>query len=868
MPQRALTVLMVVLVLACPAQEELFERGLFAAAALQATPAALIEQDTEALWVLGSAELARSRSALATEHLEALILERPNQRHLERSLFMLGRGYAEQGDHLRAAQSYRAASRLSAGVQTRGYALYRLGESLYDAGDYAGALEAYRRMERESADDEVSWGVHFAMAQAQVQLDDLDGAIEELRAAREGCAAPPVRAQVDYWLGRTLAAAGRYEEARRSYAEARSAAHPLSDRAEFEYGLTLYILEDYTGAAESLGRISRGAQTDPPASELIGDDEIAAARYYLGWADYHLGDYAAAEALAAGLLDDGVYGSGARVLLAESALAGGDYTVGAHYFGLAADEARGGEARTARFKQGLCLYRMRDYAAAEEVFAGVAAPDGGDAASYWRAMSAMRGDAPRRAEELFLPVYAAGGSLADNALLELGDIATNTGRHRLAVERYSALLETAPAGELAPVALFSRGQAYIRAGEHQRGQNDYAALVDSFPADELADDALYLIAQAAFETGRHLEALPLFERLRDEYPRSRYADYADLRRADCHYALDEFAAARRLYADLGAATPLSEVADDALYGAELSAWRLGDYADVIEATEAYLRLRPGSYLAPELLLTIARHHRDRGDVDSACAHYRRILEEHSDSAELAAASAELARCLAESGDDAEVIALLESALDQTPAGPGRAGLHFQLARAARRGGDYNLALEHYNILIHQYPGGLDWLRANYELAGIYRELHQPGPARMALERIIAAEPSRNWLDLAHLELGFVEQEAGYESRALEHHRLAAESRDPDIAVQALFWLGELNYGIAAFDESLALFQRLVDDYGGDYPSYSARSILRRANIYERRDQPQAARRQYTKVVEGDYAQTYQDRAAERLAVLE
>lgn len=868
MPQRALTVLMVVLVLACPAQEDLFERGLFAAAALQATPAALIEQDTEALWVLGSAELARSRSALATEHLEALILERPNQRHLERSLFMLGRGYAEQGDHLRAAQSYRAASRLSAGVQTRGYALYRLGESLYDAGDYAGALEAYRRMERESADDEVSWGVHFAMAQAQVQLDDLDGAIEELRAAREGCAAPPVRAQVDYWLGRTLAAAGRYEEARRSYAEARSAAHPLSDRAEFEYGLTLYILEDYTGAAQSLGRISRGAQTDPPASELIGDDEIAAARYYLGWADYHLGDYAAAEALAAGLLDDGVYGSGARVLLAESALAGGDYTVGAHYFGLAADEARGGEARTARFKQGLCLYRMRDYAAAEEVFAGVAAPDGGDAASYWRAMSAMRGDAPRRAEELFLPVYAAGGSLADNALLELGDIATNTGRHRLAVERYSALLETAPAGELAPVALFSRGQAYIRAGEHQRGQNDYAALVDSFPADELADDALYLIAQAAFETGRHQEARPVYRRIVEDYPASRYRDYARLRLADCRYELGEYSEARRLYQETAADTRLSEVADDAAYGAELAAWRLGEYPDVVAATHSYLEQRPDSYLAPELLLYLARERGRAGDLEGAVAYYRRIINDYPEAPELAAASSELAEAYSRGGDPAEALELLRRALAETPAGPGRAGLHFRLARAARETGDYDLALRHYNAVILEYPGSVDWLGANYEAAELYHELQETAAARAALQRVLAAVDDGAFYYRARLLAGFVEQQAGYESRALEHHAAAANADDPGVAVQALFWLGELNYGIGRLDEALARFQELVDSYGEAYPSYAARSILRRGLIFERRDQPQAARRQYRKVLDGDYAQSYQDRAAQRLAGLE
>ncbi|MBD3398745.1 MAG: tetratricopeptide repeat protein [Candidatus Coatesbacteria bacterium] len=838
--------------------EGLFDEGLFAAAELEAAPPALLRDDPEALWLLGAAELARDLPAEGTAHLEALILQRPNQRHLERSLFLLGEGYAAQGLHHRAAERFGSAARIASKPMTRRYAIFNLGESLYDAGDYARALEAYRTVEREF--DEVWWGLYFATAQAEVQLGDNAAAVESLRRAREVCPGPQLGGQVDYWLGRVLAAEGRYAEAAAAYdAAVVVGPHPFHARAELEGGLTAYLRGDYAGAVERLSRAAR--------SEVLEDAAVAEARYYLGRSYFAQEDYAAGEALAAGLLDDEDWSTAARWLLAESALRGGDYAVGAEQFAvLAAGYGEG--ARLARFKLGLCLFRQGALLDAEEAFAAVAGPTGDDTAGYWLALTVLRRGEPQRAAGLFRPVYDGGGPLADNALLELADLAAAAGRTTEAVELYGRLMAEFPASELRPLALFSRGRSYVRLGRHQLGQNDYAALVAAYPADELADDALYLIAQAAFETGRHQEARPVYRRIVEDYPASRYRDYARLRLADCRYELGEYSEARRLYQETAADTRLSEVADDAAYGAELAAWRLGEYPDVVAATRSYLEQRPDSYLAPELLLYLARERGRAGDLEGAVAYYRRIINDYPEAPELAAASSELAEAYSRGGDPAEALELLRRALAETPAGPGRAGLHFRLARAARETGDYDLALRHYNAVILEYPGSVDWLGANYEAAELYHELQETAAARAALQRVLAAVDDGAFYYRARLLAGFVEQQAGYESRALEHHAAAANADDPGVAVQALFWLGELNYGIGRLDEALARFQELVDSYGEAYPSYAARSILRRGLIFERRDQPQAARRQYRKVLDGDYAQSYQDRAAQRLAGLE
>jgi tetratricopeptide (TPR) repeat protein len=836
--------------------EVFYERGLFGVTELLATPGALLDADSEALFLLGSAELAQDSPELATHHLELLILNDPTHRRLERSLFSVGQGYRVRQRHSRAAASFRAAARVTTDPETHRLSLYYLGDSLYALGDYEAALRAYREIEREY---EASWPLYFVMAQTQLQLDDHSGAQESLERAGGLCDDPSWRGRINYWRGRTLAALEDYAGAVGAYNRSLAdSPHGLEAEVLYERGLVLCALGEYAEAADNL-RDALGWKEFEPERDAV-------ARYYLGYASYEAGEYATAEAVAAGLLGDDRWGGAAKWLLAEAAYAGGDYAVGAEVFDELAG-GRGDEAHAARFKAGLCRYHQRDYAAAEGCFRLLAGTRFAGPARFWHAMSLLRQERRPEAAGLLEEVAGSSGVLADDALLELARIDFRSGDDSRAVERFDEFLERFPESGLAPLALYGRAQARVRSGEHHLGQRDYAELVRLYPADELADDALYLVANAYFETGRYVEALPEFDRLLAGYPDSGYYDYARLRIADCRYGLGEYDRSFILYSNLVAESRITEVVDDASYGVELSAWRRGRYPDVAAATEAYLAVRPRSYLAPELTLMLARHRRDSGDLEGAIGYYDRILSEYPESPEVAEATRELARCYRRTGAREEALALLLDVLTASSSDPVRAGLHFEIARLARELGDYDRAITHYSSVVNGYPGSSSYAPALYELASCYKEIRRLGSARDALDRLLALEPADGYRDRAHLLRAFVEQMDGREARAIEYYRLAVGSSNPEIAVQAAFWLGECYFGVGQLDDALAVFQQVIDGYADRYPSYAARSLLRRGQIYERRRQPVAARRQYVLLLRGDYPQSYRQEAENRLAEL-
>jgi tetratricopeptide (TPR) repeat protein len=836
--------------------EEFYDRGLFGVTELMATPEALLDADSGALFLLGSAELAEGYPELATHHLELLILNDPTDRRLEQSLFSVGQGYRATGRHAHAAASFRGVTRVTTDAKTRRLSLYYLGDSLYALGEYPAALRAYREIEREY---EPSWKLYFALAQTQLQLDDLAGAEESLGRAVGLCDDPAWRGQISYWRGRALVALGDYTGAATAYNRSLAdSPHGLEPEVLYERGLVLCTLGEYAEAADNLRDALGWEEFDP--------ERDAVARYYLGYASYEAGEYAAAEAAAAGLEGDSRWGEAAGWLLAEAAYAGGDYAVGADAFARIAEN--GGEgADTARLKAGLCLYRQRDYPAAEGCFGALAGTGLAGLSAYWQGMAVLHQGRAPEAADLLETVAAGDGGLADDALLELARMDFRSGDDAGAVERFGELLERFPSSDVAPLALYGRAQAYVRSGEHERGQRDFAQVARLYPTDELADDALYLVAQAYFETGRYAEALPEFDRLLAAYPDSGYYDYARLRIADCRYGLGDYDQAYILYSNLVAQSRITEVVDDAAYGVELAAWKRGRYPDVAAATEAYLAVRPRSYLAPELTLMLARHRRDSGDLEGAIGLYGRILSDYAESPEAAEATRELARCYRRTGELDEALALLLEALDAGTSDPVRAGLHFEIAQIAREQGDYDRAILHYSSVVNGFPGSSSYVPALYELASCYKEIRRLSSARDILDRLLALDSGDGYRDRAYLLRAFVEQMDGREARAIEYYRLAAQSSNPDTRVQATFWLGECYFGVGQLDDALTTFQRVIDDYSDRYPSYAARSLLRRGQIYERRHQPVAARRQYVLLLRGDFPQSYRQEAEARLGEL-
>ncbi|MCD4733620.1 tetratricopeptide repeat protein, partial [bacterium] len=130
-----------------------------------------------------------------------------------------------------------------------------------------------------------------------------------------------------------------------------------------------------------------------------------------------------------------------------------------------------------------------------------------------------------------------------------------------------------------------------------------------------------------------------------------------------------------------------------------------------------------------------------------------------------------------------------------------------------------------------------------------------------------SDPNPWQRDRANLLRGYIEQLDGRETEALYYHQQVGDSGTDELTVQSLFSQGECYFGIGQYDEALDTFQQVIDTFGIDYSSYTARALLRRGQIYEHRRQPIAARRQYNLLLNGDYPNSYKQQAKERLTGL-
>jgi len=836
---------------------ELYEEGLLRVTELLTTTPALLEGDQQALFLLGSSQLQREEHLGGLHRLEMLIRENPTSVRLESSLFAVGRGYHSLGKPERAAANFRTLSRLTTDTQTRRQSLFLLGDSLYSAGYHEAALQAWDELAQLPNGN--SWQLHLARAQSLTALQRLEEATVSLRLAEENCSDSNLRGQVSYWLGRILLTREEYAEAAAAYSRSlNGASHRLLVRAAYERGLTLFTLDEYAESAELL--------RDAMGRDGLTDHELLLAHYYYAHASYQSGDYPTAMEQAKMLLATAEWQNEARLLLAWAAYDSGDWITGQENFSLLADACSTNETAEQyqmRLMAGLCRYRLRDYAAAELDFAQLCSTsDSGVAAQYWLAMSILRQRRREEALELFLPLAESHSGFADNALYELAH--RSPGK---TIELYTELLERFPDSELAALAFYERAQNYVRRGEHHLAQLDYRTLVEQLPDDELADDALFLLANSAFETKRYAEAIPDLEQLIRDYPASEYHDYASLKLADSRYALEEFKEARRLYSQLALESRITEVSDNAAYGLELCRWRMGEYPDIIAATMNYVEARPQSHLTPNLLVMLGKLWKNSGNQTEAQSVYRRILLDFPDAPETANAAAELAALYRSSGGNSTVISELNRLLTEVPEGFGRAAIHYQLGEVSQNQGEYSAAIGHYNAVIQGFPKHPDWMDACYNLAEVYKELRQIDSVRTVLERLLASNPDPWQRDRANLLRGFIEQLDGREAEALYYHQQVGDSGTAELTVQSLFSQGECHFGIGQYDEALDTFQELIDSFGTDYSSYTARALLRRGQIYEHRRQPIAARRQYNLLLSGDYPNSYKQQAKERLTGL-
>jgi outer membrane protein assembly factor BamD len=203
------------------------------------------------------------------------------------------------------------------------------------------------------------------------------------------------------------------------------------------------------------------------------------------------------------------------------------------------------------------------------------------------------------------------------------------------------------------------------------------------PANELIQDGI-----TRFDKGDYRKAIEAFEQLKDWYPFSKYAILAELRIADAHFFLDE-------------------------------------YADAVIAYEEFEQLHPRNEAIPYVIYQIGKCHfnqidtidRDQTPAEKALAAFQRLIKQYPDTPLSRLARGHIDTCL-----------------------KSLAGHEFYVGLFYYRARHYEAALGRFQALITRYPDvGIHQKALPYiaNCQALIRE--QPASAREQEEKLILPE---------------------------------------------------------------------------------------------------------------------------------
>ena len=569
---------------------------------------------------------------------------------------------------------------------------FALGEAHADLGQWEAALAAYDAVPADapaSLRGEALYGACFALHQLGRPAESSAGAAA-LRALE-----PPhrLRPQATFAIAENAFATGDYAAAEREYAAlADDAAH--RDRAAWKRAWCRYLEGAHEDAAERFGAIAAAATSF--AEEALSMQALASCEAGRGEAALALADRYRVR-FPTGEFLDRTERTAARVLRQR-----GDLAAARQRLARAAAAAAGAQALADRAEQAELAYLQGDFAAADALFAELAAADGaaGARAAAGRAWCAFElGDDAACAERLEAAFAHAAADGERAGLLELRSaLAHRRADWPAAIAAAREFLQRFPRHDKAPAMRYALGVAEARSGDSATARRTLAGLARD-GGYERSDRVHYELAWACRRDGDEAAALAAFAVVA-EGDDAELVGEARLHLGTAALAAGDFVAAR---AHLGGVTGSHR--GKALYRlgfAELDAAD-GDVERLAAARDHFAAITalPDEPLRGEALFLGAECCHRLQDLRGASERLQRLLADEPGHERADRARLLLGECAVGLDDPATAIAALEPyvraaqvANDGEPGDAARADLaraHLWLGRARLQRGEHEAA---------------------------------------------------------------------------------------------------------------------------------------------------------------------------------
>ena len=405
----------------------------------------------------------------------------------------------------------------------------------------------------------------------------------------------------------------------------------------------------------------------------------------------------------------------------------------------------------------------------------------------------------------------------DRALFYLAEASFYLGDFSDAVKAYKACLDQTSADELRQLSRIGLGWSYLKEKDYEKARKVFSSFGEDAPLSVVLGRAVIFL-----EEGTPDQALVLYDKVIADDTQGEFLPLAYFGRGEALYQLSRFQEAivsyrtslDKLKSVFRGLVDMRELRDKIYYGLAWSYLKVGDFPSAQEAFQKVVTLTKDKIFKLSAMCQLADTYLDTGEYDKAIAGYKSFLELYPDSVYNDYIQFQMGVAWLRSDDsDAAILAFrkllsdypssklvddaryylsvtyfqkglfgaarqeLEAFVDGSKDSPFRAQSLFLLAECWMDEGDYKKAIEHYQMVLTQFPQEQALRqKAEYEVAH----------ATFAMGQM--AEAQRLFLDFV--------------------------TRYPDspFSPNVLFWLGQALAAQKDYDGSRRAFERLIRNY--------------------------------------------------------
>ncbi|MFT5143770.1 MAG: TolA-binding protein [Rhodothermales bacterium] len=740
--------------------------------------------------------------------------------------------YYDIGDYVRAVTEIRQRlPRLEPALQEKAHFL--LAESYNQLRDSENAIVHYERFTGANPTSEYHRRARFGLAWNYYYEEAYQWSSEQFAAAQDG-SGDQLDQDALYYEGVNLKLSAKPNDAMDRFQGyvSRYPSGSLADHAQFELGLLLYAIGDWSGASDAFGDLISGY----PRSDLLGQ-----AYMHRGNTLIALGDFDAAlrsfdEAIqrnsASPQLRDDVVFQKAWLLYRRA-----DYSAAAEAFSdLLAESPRGDKAPESLFWLAESHFQMEEFSRSGDLFRRYLSENPGgkhaEAAHYalgWTYFRQARYTEAIPQFESFLSLHQGGTQTIPyeaDARLRLADSHFALKQYPQAVRVYGRL-----AADGDDYSLYQIGQAYANAGDPLEAIATFRQLLEIFPLSEWREEARYSLGYLFFLNQEYDQAISSFQELIRAHGQDPLAAKAQYTIGDAYFNASRLNQSISAYLAVLERYPQSAFASDAARGIQFALVASGDDDRSSAIIDSFATANPNSPLVDELRFRQAEVRYQSGQADLAMNDLLSFIRTAEDARLLSEAYFYLGNIYADRGEDQEAETYLQEVLSRYPDSQRNADAAMRLGKIHLENGRFSRAEATYDRALQAASLPDQRSAAIYGKSMALLGRGQINEAETLLQQAVDSAPDDPASMPAYLGLGRIHEERGFNDRARTYYRRAAAGSRGESGAEALYRLGFMLRKAGDNRGAIEELARMPTLFGG-YSDWMALGYLEQARAFE------------------------------------